>query len=796
MRDAFSSRCRHEGSVCLGSLGVHEDLFCLLSLSRKCLRFPWHAVASAPLASGASRACRLGGRPPPPPLLLAPRTTGTWDDSSLAQESRRLLGTDRGGHGRGGIKPVRHGAEFSGSRAARPLCHLQYPAADLSRPQRIQIAGLELCQGMPPPTSPPLGAATTRALGSRKAPNVGRQAGGLRCAAPAKLPPPDNVFALIGSGRGEAFEPKRRGNAPPTNGIILSRLFDARKAPKGAASSPSPPPASLTTRLAGSSSSSPPTADGFDWDPVPSPRANPFPRPPPTLSGLPNAVANRHAPFRNFNPIPFEVQGGCTLILRASPVLGSTNPCASAAHMEPFPSSPSKFSFEYLLLPPRSQTDGPPARPGLKAEVFMAAARLLLIEAWLLPPTAGMGRLSRPSIFGLVDSAGMLTLEPFSEDLGRSTVQPARGSRQSASFALFTGLVADSRTHVRLLGPWFQDGSNGEPAGRRQERAGATRARPGGGQGHPPRSQRRRSAGGIIRLALSPRGPQPKATGSGHNGLSPSLAPHSMGLAPVRPSAEDASADYNRTGEKPPILIRALFPFAAATRGILLVFPPDLGSHPSKASGHGGNRRQGSLSEPGPLDTHSSHAGPGRAEPPLSGRRPWGKVFFSQPRRGGKDHHLLADDDTADRPRWGSRARVGRTRRADAQSQDIRCPSRLGYRGFGRTPDAGDRFLSSLGTDRRKWLFVVFKAPTVRWSPTPEPAGRRSLTPGEGIRRRCDSHTRRRWASWCSSLALVAPLRGIDNDPSAGSVDFSQRYRAANRQRRPAIPTLHRPFNR
>ena len=34
--------------------------------------------------------------------------------------------------------------------------------------------------------------------------------------------------------------------------------------------------------------------------------------------------------------------------------LGSTNPCPTAVHMEPFPTSVSKFSFEYLLLPPRS----------------------------------------------------------------------------------------------------------------------------------------------------------------------------------------------------------------------------------------------------------------------------------------------------------------------------------------------------------------------------------------------------------------------------------------------------------
>ncbi|KAH0674121.1 hypothetical protein KY284_025208 [Solanum tuberosum] len=66
----------------------------------------------------------------------------------------------------------------------------------------------------------------------------------------------------------------------------------------------------------------------------------------------------------------------------------------------------------------------------------------------------------------------MLTLEPFSEDQGRSAVHPSGGSHQSASLRL-TGLLArDSHT---CQTPWsvFQDGSNGEPTGQRPERADA-----------------------------------------------------------------------------------------------------------------------------------------------------------------------------------------------------------------------------------------------------------------------------------------------------------------------------------
>ncbi|KAI7988764.1 hypothetical protein LOK49_LG13G00030 [Camellia lanceoleosa] len=72
----------------------------------------------------------------------------------------------------------------------------------------------------------------------------------------------------------------------------------------------------------------------------------------------------------------------------------------------------------------------------------------------------------------------MLALEPFSEDQGRSTVQPARGiPSKSASFALygFTFRLL-TRTHVDF-GPWFQDGPNGELAGRRRSAADVRHAR-------------------------------------------------------------------------------------------------------------------------------------------------------------------------------------------------------------------------------------------------------------------------------------------------------------------------------
>ncbi len=48
-------------------------------------------------------------------------------------------------------------------------------------------------------------------------------------------------------------------------------------------------------------------------------------------------------------------------------LLGSINPCPITVHMEPFPLQSSKFSFEYLLLPPRSALKVVPLKITLKA---------------------------------------------------------------------------------------------------------------------------------------------------------------------------------------------------------------------------------------------------------------------------------------------------------------------------------------------------------------------------------------------------------------------------------------------
>ncbi|CAF2043552.1 unnamed protein product [Brassica napus] len=56
----------------------------------------------------------------------------------------------------------------------------------------------------------------------------------------------------------------------------------------------------------------------------------------------------------------------------------------------------------------------------------------------------------------------MLTLEPFSEDQGRSAVHP--WGIQPISFLAPYGFTHPlTRTHVRLLGPCFQTGRMGSP---------------------------------------------------------------------------------------------------------------------------------------------------------------------------------------------------------------------------------------------------------------------------------------------------------------------------------------------
>ncbi|KAI3477676.1 hypothetical protein L1887_53446 [Cichorium endivia] len=205
----------------------------------------------------------------------------------------------------------------------------------------------------------------------------------------------------------------------------------------------------------------------------------------------------------------------------------------------------------------------------------------------------------------------MLTLEPFSEDQGRSAVHPARGI-PPISFLAPCGFTHPlTRTHVRLLGPCFKTGRMGCP----QAGAGSTQVyRRDGACCQPtidatasPRAYRQlglwpphqsapvhapsRSADRLSPFHIRPgriAGPHslpsrqfqalfdslfktaPRgATGSGHDGaLTLSGAPFQGTWA--RSAAEDASPDYNSDSEAVRFSSWADPGSLAVTKGILV----------------------------------------------------------------------------------------------------------------------------------------------------------------------------------------------------------------------------------
>ncbi|KAK0594227.1 hypothetical protein LWI29_031827 [Acer saccharum] len=223
----------------------------------------------------------------------------------------------------------------------------------------------------------------------------------------------------------------------------------------------------------------------------------------------------------------------------------------------------------------------------------------------------------------------MLSLEPFSEDQGRSAVQPVRDPANQLPCALRVYWPVDSHT---CQTPWsvFQDGPNGELAGRCQERAGA-RGTPYGARCQP-RSRRRRLHGHTARAwatAAIRIGPRPESIGGPACdrstsdrvlfifpsrylfaiGLSPVFSlgrnlPPDLGCIPKQPdshdsasddsgagrdgaftlsgapfqgtwarsAAEDASPDYNSNAEGARFSSWALPGSLAVTRGILVSF--------------------------------------------------------------------------------------------------------------------------------------------------------------------------------------------------------------------------------
>ncbi|KAG9438847.1 hypothetical protein H6P81_021252 [Aristolochia fimbriata] len=799
---------------------------------------PWRG-RECPLASGAAgRACRPRGASQPPPLF------GPKDDRYLgrfagSQESRRLPGVRRNWR----LRP--ESGEPRRSTLLFSLMCLGPTAAGTGGEGRI---------GRPPPTRPAKGRRHDTRPGSRKAPNAGRQAGGRRwrrssldsdLEALSHNPTHEHRAEITlrehPQGPSQCFVLIKQSDSPCPHSV-LSRVVRRRKAPKGALLV-RPRRASLTTRLRPLEQLEQSTdSRRVRLGPPPSPRANPFPEavhlgdlmryeydqayalgppdfqgspgaptprdaavlfqpldptsaeplpgPPADASRLPNAAANRHAPFRNFNPIPFR---------------------------------------DLHRRPPRQ---------GSRPEVFMGRRQASYSSRPGCCPDGRYGSRFKPSIFGLVDSAGMLTLEPFSEDLGRSTVQPARGSRQSASFApLRVWSPADSHT---CQTPWsvFQDGSNGEPAGRRQERRRCHEGTPAE-VAKPPSSVtettirwagssawlgrlatqagRRLEVEGRTALAvpaimteahrrphpLPPRQfqalfdsffkvlfifPSRRDRVRAQRVVTPLWRPIPWDLR--RPSAEDACR-LHFNGRKAADSHTGLFPFAAATRGILVSFSPPLidmlklsgCSHLTwgRIRARPPSRRQlpgrGPLQSQGLDTTLRATQGQGGRSHHCRGPGALGaKCFSANLARGGKDDQSARPDDSPHRPPGGQQGtggentpggRPGRctldlvasgatcaqrldgsrdsaihTKHRDfatlfigARAKISAVESRLGYRVRGRRRTAKDRFFFLLRWHRSPKVVVRGVRPRPPLAADAEPAGRRVANARRGIRR-------------------------------------------------------------
>ncbi|KAK8616891.1 hypothetical protein V6N13_116861 [Hibiscus sabdariffa] len=237
--------------------------------------------------------------------------------------------------------------------------------------------------------------------------------------------------------------------------------------------------------------------------------------------------------------------------------------------------------------------DRRPLRPGSRPGFFGDRRSLLLIEAWPLPRRPGIGHaLKRHPFSGLVDSAGTLSLEAFSEDQGRSAVHP-RGIPPISFLAPYGFPNPLTGTHVRLLGPCFKTGRMGSPQAdarsalvlkhAKTARAGfhdrgddvstgvsmtrawaATTIR----VGPRPEPISGPALAGCIPKQLNPYTAPRGATGSGHDGaLTLSGAPFQGTWA--RSAAEDASPDYNSDAEGDRFSSWAIPGSLAVTKGIL-----------------------------------------------------------------------------------------------------------------------------------------------------------------------------------------------------------------------------------
>ncbi|KAG9438338.1 hypothetical protein H6P81_021725 [Aristolochia fimbriata] len=339
----------------------------------------WSRVLLWPRAP--SRVCRSGAGPAPPPASLGPkddRLPGVRRNhhhrvgNPAAQrfcfpDVFRPTAAGTGGEGRIG---ARHGAEFSGSWQQGHR-HLQYPVTDLSRPQRIQIAGSELCfrappgrlvrQG-PPRHRVPLGAGRPLTL-------VGKQAGG--GAGPAWIHLEALSHNPTHGSHTSLFQPSAGDQLCESTVPLASRLNyyrcnrHRREEPTSADQKSNAAmnawlPQAAYPRVGCSTPGRPPKA------------APPVRLPVGTLTTRPSPGAARAVhrqptvrPGPRAQPSSQSFSGVCTLVLRFSWVAGRTDTTPTRCSFQPLDptSGPSRFRGGQAVKQKDNSSRGPPPTP-------------------------------------------------------------------------------------------------------------------------------------------------------------------------------------------------------------------------------------------------------------------------------------------------------------------------------------------------------------------------------------------------------------------------------------------------
>ncbi|KAG9444699.1 hypothetical protein H6P81_016039 [Aristolochia fimbriata] len=422
--------------------------------------------------------------------------------------------------------------------------------------------------------------------------------------------------------------------------------------------------------------------------------------PPPTSPDsltLPSTATSR---FRNFNPIPFRGSRD-----------GSTKQCASAVHMEPFPSSAFKVLYLIFATTTKICTDG--RSPQARARGFAAAAAP-----------------SYSSRTGCCPDG-----------------RPARGIPPIRFLAPYGFGRPLTRTHVRLLSPCFKTGRMGSPLAD----AKSAQVPRGHVQTNNPRAgssarARNRPATSVDRRQVEAAGLARPSRALTTGGASP---------APIHFPPDNFKHSLTLFSKSFSSFPRGACSLSVSRHYLALdgIYRPISAAFPNNPT-----RRQGSQSEQGlrsrrrlpagvlfrawASDTTSSHAGPGRAEPPLVVPEcPWGKVFFSQPRQGGQGRPICSPPTTRRTARGGAAGHgvggehVGRDAQAVSHfatffiDREPRYPLPrvvLGYRVLRSDamarPWGPPRFLFKLGTDRAERLLGVF-APGPSGAADAEPVG-------------------------------------------------------------------------